>query len=442
MFQHTADELKQAAQTALELAQQKGATAAEVDLSESLGQSVQVRWREIEQIEYQQDKSLDITVFVGHSKGRASTADLSPAALASTVQAACDIARYTAADPFAGIADASLMATHIADLDRYHEWDLSSENAIAIAKECEEAALSADSRISNSEGASINTSHFQFVYANSHGFCQHQRGTRHSLSCSVVASDENGMERDFWYDLASDHHDLDTPAHIGRTAAERATRRLSPQTVATGNYPILFDAAVAGSLIGHIVGGLNGGALYRQSSFLQDSLGTQILPSFISLREEPHIPRALGSTYFDSEGVATQPRFVIENGIVRGYFLDSYSARKLNQTSTGNAGGAHNLYLTATENSQTALLKQMGTGLLITELMGQGVNMLTGDYSRGAAGFWVENGIISHPVSGITIAGSLKEMLHNIIATSSDFRRNASSKIGSILISNMTVAGA
>lgn len=442
MFQHTANELQQAAQTALDLAKQKGATAAEVDLSESLGQSVQVRWREIEQIEYQQDQSLDITVFVGHSKGRASTADLSPQALASTVQAACDIARYTAEDPFAGIADADLMATHIADLDRYHEWDLSSENAIAIAQECEAAALSADSRISNSEGASVDTSHFQFVYANSHGFCQHQRGTRHSLSCSVVASDENGMERDYWYDIASDSQDLDTPAHIGNTAAERATRRLAPQSVATGSYPILFDATIANSLIGHIVGGLSGGALYRQSSFLQDSLGTQILPSFISLREEPHIPRALGSTYFDSEGVATQPRFVIENGIVRGYFLDSYSARKLNQTSTGNAGGAHNLYLTATANSQAQMLSQMGTGLLITELMGQGVNMLTGDYSRGASGFWVKNGIISHPVSGITIAGSLKEMLHNIVATGSDFRRNASSKIGSILISNMTVAGA
>lgn len=314
MFNHSPQELSDLCAFALSTAKQKGATAAEADLSESVGQSVQVRLQEIEQIEHQQDKSLDITVYLGQSKGRASTADLSPQALASTVQAACDIARYTAADPFAGIADASLMATHIADLDRYHEWDLSSENAIAIAKECEEAALSADSRISNSEGASINTSHFQFVYANSHGFCQHQRGTRHSLSCSVVASDENGMERDFWYDLASDHHDLDTPAHIGRTAAERATRRLSPQTVATGNYPILFDAAVAGSLIGHIVGGLNGGALYRQSSFLQDSLGTQILPSFISLREEPHIPRALGSTYFDSEGVATRPRFVIEIG--------------------------------------------------------------------------------------------------------------------------------
>lgn len=442
MFQHTANELQQAAQAALDLAKQKGATAAEVDLSESLGQSVQVRWREIEQIEYQQDQSLDITVFVGHSKGRASTADLSPAALASTVQAACDIARYTAEDPFAGIADADLMATHIADLDRYHEWNLSSENAIAIAKECEEAALSADSRISNSEGASVNTAHFQFVYANSHSFCQHQRGTRHSLSCSVVASDANGMERDYWYDIACDHQDLDTPAHIGNIAAERATRRLAPQSVATGSYPILFDATIANSLIGHIVGGLTGGALYRQSSFLQDSLGTQILPSFISLREEPHIPRALGSTYFDSEGVATQPRFVIENGIVRGYFLDSYSARKLKQTSTGNAGGAHNLYLTATAESQAQMLNQMGTGLLITELMGQGVNMLTGDYSRGAAGFWVENGIISHPVSGITIAGSLKEMLQNIIATGSDFRRNASSKIGSILISNMTVAGA
>ena len=441
MFQHSATELTHAAKSVLTLAQQKGATAAEVDLSESIGQGVQIRLQEIEQIEYQQDKSLDVTVYIGQRKGRASTADLSPQALIDTVQAACDIARYTAEDAFAGLADADLMAKNVQDLDRYHEWNLSSEEAIELAKRCEQAALDTDTRIQNSEGAEVNTGHFQFVYANTHGFCQHQRGTRHSISCSVLAGNENGMERDYWYDVSCDSALLDSVENIGRIAAQRTVRRLNAGSLKTGAYPVLFDCTISGSLIGHIVGGLSGGALYRESSFLLNSLGKQILPENISLREEPYIKRSLGSAYFDHEGVATKPRFVIENGVVRGYFLGSYAARKLGMQSTGNAGGAHNLYLTTTVPTQNDLLRQMDTGLLVTELMGQGVNMLTGDYSRGASGFWVENGVIAYPVSGITIAGNLKEMLRGIVGVADDSLHRNAGKIGSILIERMMVAG-
>ncbi|MDO4433801.1 MAG: metalloprotease PmbA [Alysiella sp.] len=441
MFQHTASELSHLAAQTLELAKQKGASAAEIDVSESLGQSIQVRLQQIEQIEHQQDKSLDITVYCGQSKGRASTTDLSPTALNAAVQAAIDIAKHTAQDPFAGLADENLMATEFGNLDRYHEWDLDATTAIEMAQNCEAAALSYDKRISNSEGAGVQTAHYQYVYGNSHGFLQYQRATNHSISCSVVGSSENGMERDYWFDSACDAGDLDSTENIGRLAAQRTIERLNPASLPTGNYPILFDRTVSGSLINHIVGALSGSALYRQSSFLTNSIGKPILPDFLSLREEPHIPRAFGSSYFDNEGVATQSRFVIENGVVQGYFLGSYSARKLGMQSTGNAGGAHNLYLTATAPDQATLLKQMGNGLLITELMGQGVNLLTGDYSRGAAGFWVENGIISHPVAGITIAGRLQDILMGIVASADDALRRSSHKIGSILIDKMTVAG-
>ncbi|SSY80486.1 metalloprotease PmbA [Alysiella crassa] len=441
MLQNTAEYLCQLTEHTLKLAREKGATAAEADISESVGQSVQIRLQEIEQIEFQQDKSLDITVYVGQRKGRASTADFSEQALQDTVQAALDIARYTAEDECAGLADAALMAKHCPDLDKYHEWQLSTEQAIELAQNCEQAALSHDERVQNSEGAGVQTSHFQYVYGNTHGFLQHQRGTRHSLSCSVVAADSKGMERDYWYDISCDFNQLDTPEAIGKLAAERTVRRLGARTLPTGNYPVLFDTTVSGSLIGHIVGALSGGALYRESSFLLNSLGKQILPDFVNLREEPHTPRTLGSTYFDGEGVATKPRFVIENGVVRGYFLSSYSARKLGLQTTGNAGGAHNLYLNHTVATQTDLLKQMGSGLLVTELMGQGVNMLTGDYSRGAAGFWVENGVIAYPVSEITIAGRLQDMLLSIQGISDDSLRRSSGKIGSILVGNMTVAG-
>lgn len=441
MFQHTASQLNDWAAQVLHIAKQNGATAAEVDLSESLGQNVQVRLQEIEQIEHQQDKSLDITVYVGQSKGRASTADFSRQALEDTVQAALNIARYTAQDPYAGLADKELMASNCPDLDKYHEWDLSSEAAVELAKSCENSALSYDKRITNSEGAGIQTAHFHYVYANSHGFSQYQKGTRHSVSCSVVASDEHGMERDYWYDISCDKNELDSMESIGQTAAQRAARRLGAKSVPTGQYPVLFDHLISGGLMGHLVGALSGGALYRQSSFLLDSLGKQIFPEFVHLREEPHIPRALGSTYFDSEGVATQPRFVIEKGVVQGYFLSSYSARKLGMQTTGNAGGAHNLYLHSTHASQADLLREMGTGLLVTELMGQGVNMLTGDYSRGAAGFWVENGVIAYPVSEITIAGRLQEMFMNMVGVADDALKRSSNKMGSILISEMTVAG-
>lgn len=441
LFNHSQDELIRLCGQTLSLAQQSGATAAEADFSESIGQGVNVRLNEIEQIEFQQDKSLDITVYVGRRKGRASTADFSPAALRDTVQAAVDIAKYTAEDDCAGLADKDLMAAEIGDLDRYHEWDLSAEAAVELAKQCEQAALSFDPRIENSEGAGVQTSHYQYVYGNSHGFMAHQQGTRHSISCSVVAADSDGMQRDYWYDASCRHQDMDSPENIGRTAAERTVRRLGSRILPTGSYPVVFDTTVAGGLIGHLAGALSGGALYRQSSFLIDSLGKKILPDFVSLREEPHIPRAFGSTYFDSEGVATRPRFLIENGVVQGYLLSSYSARKLGMTTTGNAGGAHNLYLSHTHPTQADLLKEMGTGLLVTELMGQGVNTITGDYSRGAAGFWVENGVIAYPVHEITIAGRLQDMYLNIAAIADDALRRSSNKIGSILISEMTVAG-
>lgn len=441
MFQHTSTQFIDTAQSVLALARQKGAGSAEVDVSESLGQSVSVRLQEIEQIEHQQDKSLDITVYFGQRKGRASTADLSLQALEATVQAACDIARYTAEDEYAGLADADLMAKTVGDLDKYHEWNLSSEEAVALAKQCEQAGLEADGRIVNSDGANLSISHYQFVYANTHGFCQHQKGTRHSISCSLVADDGNGMERDYWFDVACRPQDLEGAEHIGRTASQRAVRRLNARSLPTGQYPVVFDTTVAGSLIGHLIGGLSGPSLYRQASFLCDSLGKTILPTHLDLREEPHIPRGLNSSYFDAEGVATHPRSVIEKGVVQGYFLNSYAARKLGMQSTANAGGAHHLILTHTHDTQAALLKDMGSGLLVTELMGQGVNILTGDYSRGAAGFWVEHGVISHPVSGITIAGNLRDMLRHIAGVANDVLYRNSHHIGSIWLEKMTVAG-
>ncbi|WP_338809377.1 metalloprotease PmbA [Neisseria leonii] len=441
MFNHSASELNELCRLALNAARRQGASAAEVDLSESLGQSVQVRLQQIEQIEHQQDKSLDITVYSGQSKGRASTADFSPQAIGQTVRAALDIARHTARDEYAGLADAALMAQHIGDLDKFHPWDLSPAAAAELAKRCEAAALDTHPAVQNSEGADVHTNHYQFVYGNSHGFMQHQQGTRHSVSVSVVAADSGGMQRDYWYDLARSPHEIDSMENIGRTAAERTVRRLGARSLPTGNCPVLFDTTVSGSLIGHLVGALSGGALYRQSSFLTGSLGSRILPEWLSLREEPHIPRAWGSTYFDAEGVATQPRFVIENGRVAGYFLSAYSARKLGMQTTANAGGAHNLILGHTCATQSDLLRQMGRGLLVTELMGQGVNMLTGDYSRGAAGFWVENGVIQYPVEEITIAGRLQDMLRNIAGVADDALRRSSHKVGSVLIGEMTVAG-
>lgn len=440
MFNYSKDQMCDLAQSAIAIANRLGASSAEVDFSESLGQAVNVRLQEVEQIEYQQDKSMDITVFHGQHKGRASSADFSEAALQSTIQAALDIAKYTGEDSCAGLADKALMATDFIDLDLYHAWNLSVDEAIELTKACEKAALDEDSRIVNSEGASVNTGHHQYVYANSHGFIGYEMSSRHSLSCSVVSENEQGMQRDYWYDMARKHQDLSSPSDIGQMAAKRALRRLDAKSIDTGKYPVMFDATVSNSIVGHLLGAISGGSLYRQTSFLCGSLGTKVLSDIVQLTEDPHIIGGLSSANFDAEGVATQARTVINQGVVEGYFLGSYSARKLGMTTTGNAGGSHNLYLHPTVGTQAELLKQMGTGLLVTELMGQGVNMLTGDYSRGVSGFWVENGMIVHPVEEITIASNLKDMFQGIVGIGNDALKRSANHIGSILIEQMMVA--
>ena len=441
MFHHNAEQLQNLGRQALEQAKKQGATAAEIDISESVGQNVQVRQQEVEHIEYQQDKSLDITVYLGKAKGRASTADFSDQAINDVVAAALNIARFTAQDDCAGLADPALLATEFGDIEAFFPWVLSTDEAIAIGKRTENAALKTDKHISNSEGAGVQNDHYQYIYANSNDFCAYQKGSRHSISCSVVAEDANGMQRDYWYALARDPLDLEKPEEIGSLAATRAVQRLSGRTLATGKYPVIFDRTVAGSLISHLVGALSGGSLYRQTSFLVDSMGKQILAPWVILTENPHVKKALASTYFDAEGVATHPRTVIESGRIYGYFLSSYSARKLGMQTTANAGGVHNLSLNHTHSTQAELLQAMGNGLLITELLGQGVNTITGDYSRGAAGFWVENGVISYPVEGITIASRLQDMYAGMMGSADDALKYSTHKIGSVWIDNMTVAG-
>ncbi len=441
MFHHNAEQLQNLGRQALEQAKKQGATAAEIDISESVGQNVQVRQQEVEHIEYQQDKSLDITVYLGQAKGRASTADFSDQAINDVVAAALNIARFTAQDDCAGLADPALLATEFGDIEAFFPWVLSTDEAIAIGKRTENAALKTDKHISNSEGAGVQNDHYQYIYANSNDFCAYQKGSRHSISCSVVAEDANGMQRDYWYALARDPLDLEKPEEIGSLAATRAVQRLSGRTLATGKYPVIFDRTVAGSLISHLVGALSGGSLYRQTSFLVDSMGKQILAPWVTLTENPHVKKALASTYFDAEGVATHPRTVIESGRIGGYFLSSYSARKLGMQTTANAGGVHNLSLNHTHSTQAELLQAMGNGLLITELLGQGVNTITGDYSRGAAGFWVENGVISYPVEGITIASRLQDMYAGMMGAADDALKYSTHKIGSVWIDTMTVAG-
>ena len=441
MFHHNAEQLQNLGRQALEQAKKQGATAAEIDISESVGQNVQVRQQEVEHIEYQQDKSLDITVYLGQAKGRASTADFSGQAINDVVAAALNIARFTAQDECAGLADPALLATEFGDIEAFFPWVLSTDEAIAIGKRTENAALKTDKHISNSEGAGVQNDHYQYIYANSNDFCAYQKGSRHSISCSVVAEDANGMQRDYWYALARDPLDLEKPEEIGSLAATRAVQRLSGRTLATGKYPVIFDRTVAGSLISHLVGALSGGSLYRQTSFLVDSMGKQILAPWVTLTENPHVKKALASTYFDAEGVATHPRTVIESGRIGGYFLSSYSARKLGMQTTANAGGVHNLSLNHTHATQAELLQAMGNGLLITELLGQGVNTITGDYSRGAAGFWVENGVISYPVEGITIASRLQDMYAGMMGAADDALKYSTHKIGSVWIDTMTVAG-
>jgi len=399
-----------------------------------------VRMGETENIEYNRDKGMAVTVYFGQQKGHASTSDLSPQALKDTVAAACNIAKYTAKDEFCGLADASLMATHVPDLDLHHPWNLSVDEAVAIAKECEAAALNIDNRITNSEGASVSTGTGFFAYSNSHGFTGGYPSSRHGISCSVIAESDDNMQRDYWYTTARAAADLQSANEIGKIAGERTVRRLDAKKIKTCQVPVLFEAPLASGLISSLVGAISGGNLYRKSSFLLDSLGKQVASSLLNIYEEPHLKKGLASSPFDNEGVATHPRQLVKDGVLQGYMLASYSARKLGMKTTGNAGGNHNLIVQSGSQDFAGLLKQMGTGLLVTELLGHGMNMVTGDYSRGAAGFWVENGVIVHPVEEITIASNMADMLKMIVGIGNDVLIQGSKQVGSILIERMTIA--
>lgn len=440
-FSYSQDDFKRIAQYVLDQAKSAGATAADTEVSEGFGQSVSVRKSEIETVEYNKDKGVAVTVYMGHRKGHASTSDLSESALRATVEKAATIARHTAEDEFAGLADASWLSSEHPDLDLFHPWDLSVEEAAEIAKLCEAAAFRVDRRIDNSEGASVSTQASHFIYANSLGFAGGYAGSRQGISAAVIASDKGAMQRDYWYTTARNANDMKSPESVGRIAGERAVRRLNGQRLSTRNCPVVFEAPIASGLIGSFVGAVSGGSLYRKSSFLLDSLGQEIFSPLVNLREDPFIQRGLGSCPFDNEGVKVAARDVVKNGVVQGYFLSSYSARKLGMVSTGNAGGSHNLILAPGDLDLPGLLKKMGTGLLVTELLGQGTNMVTGDYSRGAAGFWVENGEIQYPVEEITIAGNLKDMFKDIQSIGNDIDVRGSKQTGSILIGNMMVAG-
>jgi len=440
-FSYAFATLQQLAEDVLKHASNKGATACEVDVSEGFGQSVTVRCDEVETIEFNRDKGIGITVYAGQRKGYASTSDFSAQALRETVEAALNIARFTAEDDCAGLAEAALMAKDCPDLDLYHPWALSVEESIDTARRCEQAAFDASPLVSNSEGASISTQQAHFVSANSLGFMGGYPTSRHYISCSMIAGEQDAMQRDDWYTTHRDASRLDDPQQVGRIAAERAVARLGGRKVKTGEFPVIFEAQLAGGLLGSLVHAASGGALYRKASFLIDHLGRKIMPDFVQIAERPHIACGLGSAAFDSDGVATRDRDIVVDGILQGYFLSAYTGRKLGMQTTANAGGSHNLIIQPGQYDLDGLLAQMGRGLLVTELLGHGINYVTGDYSRGAAGYWVENGKIVHPVEEITIAGNLKTMLAGVVAVGNDVQIRGTKQTGSILIDRMTIAG-
>lgn len=436
------DTLAGIAQGLLERCRARGATQAEVSCSEEAGLSVNVRMGEVETVESTRDRGIAVTVYFGQRKGSASTADLRDSSLDATVEQACAIARYTEDDTAAGLADASLMATDVLDFDTWHPWAIDADRAVDLALACESAGRDVDRRVENSDGASVTSNESLGVYANSHGFVGREHATHHSLGCALIAGRGADMQRDGWYSVALAAEDLEAAAAVGRRAAERAVSRLSPRQIPTGEYPVLFSAEIARTLIGHLVGAVSGGALYRRASFLVDSAGTKLFPEWFSIHERPFLPRGLRSGSFDSEGVATRESALVEDGVLQRYVLGSYSARKLGLQSTGNAGGVHNLQVAANAGDFESLVRTMDRGLLVTELMGQGVNTITGDYSRGAAGFWVENGQLQYPVDGITVAGNLRRMFEAIEAVGSDVDPRSHVRTGSILVGRMTVAGA
>ncbi|MGJ0489297.1 metalloprotease PmbA [Methylobacter sp.] len=433
--------LKTIVQSILDEAKNQGASAAEAGLSQESGLSVTARLGDVETIEHHRDQGLGVTVYFGQRKGSASSTDLSPESIRETVSAACSIARYTSEDEYSGLPEKEQLATEFPDLELSHPWDLRADEAIALAIECENAARGYHAEISNSEGASVNTHQGIRVMGNTLGFLQGYASTRHSLSCSVLAQRGDSMQRDYWYTVSRNAHNLESAVDVGRKAAERTLRRLQGRSLSTRQCPVMYAAEVASGLLGSFISAISGGNLYRKSSFLLDTLDTQVFPEFVRIHEQPRLKGALGSANYDGEGIATQTRDIVSNGILRGYVLGTYSARKLGMRSTGNAGGVHNLTIDPGEYDYLGMLKQLNTGLLVTELMGQGVNTVTGDYSRGAAGFWVENGEIQYPVEEITIAGNLRDMFKNIVAIGNDVDYRSNIRTGSILVERMSIAG-
>ena len=446
LFAHSREALTAIAGDLLSIARQNGASASEVEISEGFGQSVNVRQGEVETIEHHRDKQIGVTVYLGQRKGYASTSDFSRDALQATVRAALDIAKFTAEDPCAGLPDENLLMLGVApDLDLYHPWTPSVETAVNLARECEAAGLALGPVIQNSEGASVSTHQGHFIMANSLGFMAGYPTSRHSVGCALIAADAHGMQRDDWYESVRDAALLPSVADIGLKAAQRAAARLGARQCPTGEVPVIFEAPLASTIVGNLVHAASGGALYRKSSFLEGALGKKILPEFVVLEERPLLRGGQASAPFDSDGLPTRDRDVIRDGVLNGYFLSVYSARKLGMAPTANGGGSHNLFMRDTRSGHAdlaALMKTMGRGLLITELLGQGVNYVNGDYSRGAAGFWVENGEIAYPVEEITIAGNMNEMLAGIVAIADDRLARSAKQSGAILIDRMMVAGA
>ena len=445
VFIHTQDQLKQLAADVLAFAREKGGTDAAVEISEGSGLSVSVRRGKIETIEQNKDKGMGVTVYIGQKRGNASTSDFSPAALRATVDAAYNIARFTADDDCAGLAEAELLEMAPRDLQLCYPWRITTEEAVALAKRAEGAAFDVDPRITNSEGAGVYVQQSHFVAANSRGFSGGYPFSRHTLSVAPIAGKGAKMQRDDWYSSVRDATKMASPEAVGRYAAERALSRLNARKLDTRTCPVLFEAPLAAGLLGAFVQATSGGALYRKSTFLLDSLGTAVFPKHIQILEDPHVIGGVGSAPFDEEGVRTVRRDVVKNGVVQGYFLSTYSARKLGMQTTGNAGGSHNLTMASSATKRAddfaGMLRKMGRGLLVTELMGQGTNYVTGDYSRGASGFWVENGVIQYPVEEITIAGNMKDMFQKIVAIGNDVLTRGNKQTGSILIENMVVGG-
>jgi PmbA protein len=435
--------LKEVVSLALAEAKARGASQCEADASQNRGLSTTVRLGEVETVEYQRDRGVAVTVYFGKRKGSASTADLSAQAVRDTVEKASTIARYTAEDDAAGLADPEELARDIPDLQLDHPWSITPDEAVTLARSTEAAGLAVDARLTNSEGATVSTQRDVRVYGNSHGFLEGFASTSHSLSCVLLAQQGDDMQRDYWYSTARNANDLQKHEEIGQKAAERALRRLGAHRLTTRKAPIVFAPELARGFFGHFTAAIRGSAQYRKSSFLLGAAGQQVFPGFMQFDERPHILQGLASSPFDEEGVVTRDRALVQNGVLQGYVLGSYSARKLGLKTTGNAGGIHNLLISAPGKSLAfeALLKQMGTGLFVTELMGQGVNGVTGDYSRGASGFWVENGVIAHPVHEITIAGNLKQMYRDIVALGTDVDVRGAIRTGSVLLSEMTIAG-